>query len=97
MTQNKLSDVLKERGERYGTFMDNANYAQLFKTIAHSAPQWNNLKADQREAIDNIMQKIARALTGNPDYDDNWIDIAGYSQLVVNRLAKDAEAKNEDK
>jgi hypothetical protein len=35
-----------------------------------------------------IFHKIARILNGNPDYVDNWIDIAGYAKLVADDLEK---------
>lgn len=47
---------------------------------------WHRLDPDQREALDMIASKIARILNGDPNYDDNWIDIAGYATLVAKRL-----------
>ena len=35
-----------------------------------------------------ISHKIARIMNGDPNYADNWIDIAGYATLVANRLEK---------
>ena len=39
-----------------------------------------------------VQHKIARILNGDPNYIDNWIDLVGYSQLVVNRLEKEENA-----
>jgi len=47
------------------------------------------LNNDQREALEMIAHKIARILNGDPNYADNWIDIAGYATLVANRLEKE--------
>ena len=47
---------------------------------------------DQREALEMIAHKIARILNGDPNYADNWIDIAGYATLVANRLEKEDNA-----
>ena len=33
-----------------------------------------------------IFHKIGRIINGDPDYADSWHDIAGYAQLVANRL-----------
>jgi len=44
---------------------------------------------DQWEALDMICSKISRIVNGDPDYDDSWVDIAGYAQLIVNRLRED--------
>jgi hypothetical protein len=44
---------------------------------------------DQWEALDMICSKISRIVNGDPDYDDSWVDIAGYAQLIVNSLKED--------
>ena len=36
-----------------------------------------------------ICHKLGRIINGDPNYDDSWLDIAGYAQLIVNRLRKD--------
>ena len=33
-----------------------------------------------------IQHKIGRILNGDPNYDDNWKDIAGYSKLIADEL-----------
>lgn len=38
------------------------------------------------EALDIITQKIGRIINGDANYADSWQDIAGYAQLVANRL-----------
>lgn len=88
-----VQDTLKQRGATYGVFMDNAVYAQAMKQFIRTAPQYNGLQPDQKEALDNMLQKIARAITGSANYLDNWVDIAGYAQLVVDRMNKDMAAK----
>lgn len=84
--QQTLNEVLAARGSNYGTFMDNATHAQVLKDLIRTMPKYKALEMDQREALDNILQKIARMLNGKPEYADNWVDIAGYATLVVNRL-----------
>ena len=41
---------------------------------------------DMKEAADMIVHKLARTLSGNPNYIEHYRDIAGYAQLVVDRL-----------
>ena len=84
-----VEKVLEERGERYGLFMTHARLAQDLKAIMTSHEEWQNLENDQREALEMIQHKIARILNGDHSYDDNWIDIAGYSTLVADRLQKE--------
>lgn len=84
-----VSRMLNDREGCYGTFSGNAAYAQNIKRAMKriDRAKWESLSDDQREALDMIAHKIARILNGDPNYQDNWIDIAGYAQLVANRLA----------
>ncbi len=83
---NDLNQILNERGDRYGRFADHARIAQRLKGTMVTQPKWLHLAADQREALEMIQHKVARILNGDPDYPDSWIDIAGYAQLVADRL-----------
>lgn len=78
--------ILAERGKRYGAFIDNAMRAQVIKSELAAGHAWENMSADQREALDQIATKISRIVTGDPDYVDNWDDIAGFATLVADRL-----------
>jgi hypothetical protein len=81
-----IAAVLEERGKQYGKFEGHAKISQSLKIIAQSYPGWELLADDQRECIEMIFHKIARALNGNPKYADNFTDIAGYAKLVADRL-----------
>jgi len=81
-----IDAVLAERGKRYGTFKNHAQLSQLLKGVMQSRPSYQSLRADQREALEMIAHKIARILNGDPNYADNWVDIAGYAKLVADRL-----------
>lgn len=82
----KLSTILDERGERYGKFVDHASISQDLKTAMRLTPGWSDLAADQAEALEMVQHKVARILNGDPSYVDSWRDIAGYAQLVADRL-----------
>ena len=94
MTKKHLDDVLEARGEQYGPFIDHATIAQDLKDVVRDALEENVilLEPDQQEALEMILHKIARIVNGNPDNIDSWIDIAGYSTLVANRLRDDEQA-----
>jgi len=87
-----INDMLAGREARYGTFEGHARISQGLKAVMHEQSGWDRLKPDQREALEMVQHKIARILNGDPDYLDNWVDLVGYSQLVVNRLEKDGNA-----
>lgn len=84
-----INDTLKERGARYGAFVDHARVSQKLKRIIYKElkAQKKSLTADQWEALDMICHKIGRIVVGDADYDDSWRDIAGYAMLVTNRLS----------
>ena len=84
-----VNATLAERGSRYGPFPSHAAITQGLKDNLRSYPGWHSLTNDQREAIDMICHKLGRIINGDPNYDDSWLDIAGYAQLIVNRLRKD--------
>jgi len=83
-----LSQLLDQRGNRYGTFKGHAEITQQLKDVIGLGLKARNkqLAPDQLEALDMICHKIGRIVNGDPDYDDSWVDIAGYAQLVADRL-----------
>ena len=87
-----IESTLAERGARYGAFPAFSDVTQTLKTIFKSkmGEKWDLLADDQKEALEMIAHKLARIITGDPHYDDSWRDIAGYAQLVANRLAAPA-------
>ncbi len=88
MTTN-LSTILQERGSRYGDFARHARITQHLKNLIFSSKPKEELDDDQVEALEMIAHKLGRILNGDPDYADSWRDIAGYAQLVANRLDGD--------
>ena len=84
-----VDETLAERGSRYGKFKDHAEITQKLKNqiadfrFIHKKPP---LSPDQQEALDMICHKIGRIVNGDPDYADSWQDVAGYAQLVADRL-----------
>ncbi len=80
-----IEAILKERGNRYGPFDGHARITQNIKSAMNDG-NWNDLSSSHKEALEMIAHKIGRILNGDPNYDDSWVDIAGYAQLVVNQL-----------
>ena len=81
-----VNALITERGSRYGKFADGAEIMRDLKHVMHEVDGWNNLTPSQKEALDMIQHKIGRILNGDPTYDDNWKDIAGYATLVAEEL-----------
>jgi len=83
-----VTEILEERGKRYGQFVNHAEISQDLKSMIHEHLNIRKkaLAVDQKEALDMICHKIARIINGDADYPDSWVDIAGYAQLVADRL-----------
>lgn len=96
--QDQISQILDERGSRYGSFVTHANITMALKLSIHEHIKIHNkedvITADQLEALDMICHKIGRIVNGDPNYADSWIDIAGYAKLVSDRLQQE-EKSNE--
>lgn len=86
----QVNAILDERGSRYGSFADNARISQdlydvvLRENQARIHRKQLPLQYHQKEALKMICAKMCRILSGDPDYADNWDDIAGYAQLGKN-------------
>ena len=85
---DQVDETLDARAVEYGKFIEGAEVMQMLKRVVLNA--LNNrdktLAHDQAEALDMIIHKIGRIINGNPDVVDHWLDIAGYAQLVADRL-----------
>lgn len=75
-----IEATLKDREKTHGKFKNVAQTAQRLKDTFRWAGI-DHLNAEQREALDLVASKIARILCGDPNYADNWHDIAGYARL----------------
>jgi hypothetical protein len=84
-----IEGTLAERGARYGDFTDHAIYAQGLQSLMHGSDNWKKMSPDKRQALTVIADKIARILTGDPEYKDNWHDIQGYAKLAEDRCVTD--------
>ena len=85
-----ISGTLDERGKRYGNYLEQTTIIKNIEDAIHESGNagaaWLNMEADQKDALYMIIVKMSRILNGDPDYADNWADIAGYATLVKDRL-----------
>ena len=87
-----VDKILSERGDRYGRFADVAKTTMMIQC----AMQGNVMRDYQEAALQMIASKLARITNGDPDYIDNWVDIAGYAQLVANELKAESLKKGSE-
>lgn len=87
-----INSILEERGSRYGDFGSHALITQNIKAAMRHSPNWAKLPNDMKEALEMVAHKVGRILNGDPSYADSWVDIVGYTQLVVDRLERGQNA-----
>ena len=90
-------ELLNERGRTHGDFADHAGMTQHLKAVMSRGVRYQDLTPSQRESLDMIVHKIGRILSGNPDLQDHWDDIAGYARLVSQQIEQASASAPEPK
>ena len=83
---SEINNTLNERGARYGNYSDVAGTTQQLMAIVERGANYKHLNAEQKTSLFIHCNKIARAVNGDPQYFDNYRDIAGYATLVEQEL-----------
>ncbi len=83
-----INETLAERGSRYGPFVENAECIMDLQACVrhHHQLSFHIMCKYQQYALDMIMMKVGRIVTGDPDYIDNWHDIIGYATRALEEL-----------
>jgi len=78
--------TLSERGLTYGEYKDVSRISQVIKEAMRNGASYSILSNEAYESLDMIANKLARIVNGDPNYLDSWVDIVGYTTLVINKL-----------
>jgi hypothetical protein len=80
--------VIEQRGETYGPYKVTAQLTKGLQEVVQDQEGYKAMPPHAQLSIDMILHKVARAVNGgNWEYDDNWVDIAGYSELLSKIIA----------
>lgn len=82
------SPILTEREVTHGDFEMKSIWIQEIMENLVGLDSWDDMEADKKEAIHMILVKLSRIIYGNSNHVDHWDDIAGYAELVSERLNK---------
>ncbi len=83
-----IDQLLDTREQTHGAYSNTAKYIQMFKAVALGAysdrykANRPSLSHQQRESLEMILHKCGRILSGDPNCEDHWADIAGYAKLA---------------
>ena len=73
--------LLQTREKTHGSYPSTAKLSQALKDTMKSGANWISLSDEQAESLEMIAVKIARILSGDPEYPDHWDDVIGYAKL----------------
>jgi len=82
---NRLSS---DRETTHGDFTTQALTAQALKYIMLHTPNWHDMPAYMREALELICTKLARSWSGDWKERDHYDDCIGYFTLILRGLEK---------
>jgi hypothetical protein len=78
----EINKVLEERGRTHGDFADVARVEQALKETLRSGKNWRySERQSSVTALEMIVHKAARILSGDPNEPDHFLDIQGYAGL----------------
>lgn len=90
-----MDGILEERASTYGDFAAQSVVSQEVQTalikgymMRGDGMGLDDIPPYMLEVLSMIATKLSRVVNGDPFYKDNWVDIAGYANLVVKELEK---------
>lgn len=78
--------ILNERELTHGDFNERAEMSQRLKDNLQRGSGYEDTTDCQREALDMICVKLSRIVCGDAQALDHWVDLAGYANLISERL-----------
>lgn len=89
--EHNVTETLNEREGTHGLYAEVSSVSQMMKKAMQIGVNWSYLRAEQRESLEMMANKVGRILSGNADFIDHWHDIAGYAMLIVKELENDKQ------
>lgn len=83
---NDIEATLDERAKTHGDFLYVAGIAQGIKILLRTGPSWNEMNHQQREALEMVASKLARAVSGDHNEIDHLFDTIGYCRLYMKAI-----------
>jgi hypothetical protein len=84
----EVEKIIAERHKTHGDFREVSRIAQATKLTWTTGNNWRDLTSHQREALEMIAHKVGRILSGDNNFEEHWVDIAGYAQRIAGFLKK---------
>ena len=76
--------TIPNRDDQHGGMEAVGQLAQNMKGCMRTGDNWHSLTLGEREALDMIVHKISRILSGADPHDpQHWEDVAGYAHAAM--------------
>lgn len=76
-----MPELTEERRKTHGDYRHFSEVSQALKKICAQNAEKRSLT--QNESLEMICHKLARIVTGDPNFEDHWNDITGYASLAM--------------
>jgi hypothetical protein len=97
--EDEMTDIrlmLNEREQTHGLYHETAKLSQSLKDVMRSQKGWTKMNDGQREALEMIASKIARAICGDASHRDHWDDVSGYAKLGLDSIPSNLASIHRD-
>ena len=81
--RNEIARLLEERESVHGPHHRTALFEQSMRNIMRNiySECWRELPPAMCSALDEVVRKMARILSGDHTHEDHWLDIEGAARL----------------
>lgn len=79
-------DLLGEREKTHGNYTNVANIADALRRVMQNSKNWETMTPAQRSVFCMSAEKWGRVGSGDPNFKDHWLDLAGYAMLIARTL-----------
>jgi hypothetical protein len=86
MNKVSVDKILAERPAKHGEFEENSRATWAIMRALQAERNWPTLNDSMKHSLYMVAHKMARILAGDPQEPDHWDDIAGYAEMVAERL-----------
>lgn len=90
---DNLRALIERRQSTHGDFREVSRTSQNLCAELERGANWKNLQPFHQEGLEMIQHKVARILSGDPDFVEHWLDIAGYATLVMTIILEEGATK----
>ena len=83
---DKFNAIFSRREDSHGDYADIARVSQALKRAVRSGGSWMGMDDVAKESLDLKCTKMARICCGEAEFEDHWLDDAGYTILKLARM-----------